>query len=84
MKGDFRKTPVLVEWVDSFRGVNWEPLDDSTIIPPTHFSVGWIEKQDKDYVKILPHVSVYPSGHKNGFGDMTIPRCAIKKITKLK
>jgi len=36
---------VVVEWVDSFRGTQWEILDDSPIIPPVHYSVGWIEKK---------------------------------------
>lgn len=72
---------VRVDWVDSVTHGGWRDLGsvkDYNHCPAV--SVGYLAKKDRDVLVIAPHVS---SGTDEGCGLMTIPRCSVKKITKL-
>lgn len=81
-----RRRLVLVEWIDSYSLNNWRPLDtiDASVLHCR--SVGWVAAESKESITLVASVS----GEKNGdvrlcgCGDISIPRCAIRKITRLK
>ncbi len=75
--------PVFLMWEDSYGvGSTWEEFaDKSTIVPHMCFSVGWIVKETKDAIVIVPHIS--PPNEQIGAvecgcGDMVIPKSAIR------
>lgn len=78
---------VAVEWLDSYGcGAIWEEMPDRP--PPAHrcYSVGWLVAKTEDVVVIVPHISPENKdigGPEQGCGDMTIPRCAVRKIINL-
>lgn len=78
---------VAVEWVDSYGcGAEWEEMPVRA--PSAHhcYSVGWMTAKTKDVVVIVPHISPENAeigGNEQGCGDMTIPRCAVRKIVNL-
>lgn len=68
-----------VEWLDS-RGVgtSWRHLEDMESETCVLRSVGWLMKNTKDLIHIVPHFGDDPA---QGCGDMVIPkRCVLKKI----
>ncbi len=70
---------VYLEWIDS-RGVSesWYYLKDLESKCCILKSVGWVIKEDRQLIHIVPHVGDDP---KQGCGDMVIPkRCVLKKI----
>ena len=81
------KDLVLVDWVDSYgardRWRNMDEVEDEILI--CH-SVGWLTYKSKDVIVVTPHVSEddHETAQHMGCGDMTIPRVAVKKITKLR
>lgn len=81
---DVRKTKrVYVEWIDSvcIRGWNHESLlTDEYAEPSKICSVGFLIKDTKNYVTISTSVSVNGSVT----DPLTIPKCAITKIQRLK
>jgi hypothetical protein len=78
---------VLIKWVDSYGcGSAWGCTEDLEPRPHYCYSVGWIVKETKDVVVVVPHFS--PKNDRieaveSGCGDMTIPRVAIVEQTKL-
>ena len=73
-----------IEWIDSYSPIKqvWERI--SELETPQNLicvSVGWIIKQNKDYITICPHISDITN--KDFFGEvcgiMNIPQKAIKK-----
>lgn len=71
----------LVEWTDSFGcSTNWTELSDIHPEPMICKSVGWLAYDGEDCVVVVPHIS---TGTDQGCGDMTIPRSAIVRVTKL-
>ena len=74
---------VLVDWIDS-RGVgtDWEFFTDPLTTKPKPCyikSVGWLAHEDDECVVVIPHVA----DDKQGCGDMTIPKIAIKRMSDL-
>jgi hypothetical protein len=78
--GKMKVRLVLVDWVDSYRApMEWEALDDEPTLLECQ-SVGWLARENKDCVTIVPHWSQF----EHGCGEMTIPRVAIKRIRNLR
>ena len=77
--------PVLIEWLDS-KGIysDWRHESDGfeDIKLCYCHSVGYIVKKTLRAVSIASHATVQDDRQYNGI--MTIPVCAIKKITKLR
>lgn len=79
---------VIIEWVDSYSEENtWIPL--ANIAKPRNLiciSIGWIEKETKDNITIIPHISDFYAKNNNGcgLGILTIPKVAILRRVKLK
>jgi len=74
------KQPVLIEWLDSRRGERWVRLDELESTVTRCRSVGWIISKDKQSVTLAGHLGENPA---QCCSDLTIPRCAISKITQL-
>lgn len=72
---------VLVKWLDSHRGDGWrsEPPDTDTC---TVNSVGWLTAKSKHAIVISPHMTTDTPPQR--CGEMTIPRCAVVSIKKIK
>ena len=78
----------IIKWIDSYNSPStWEKI--SEMQKPQSMiciSVGWIEKESKTNIIIIPHISDIDNkenkGH--GCGSMTIPKSAILKRSKLK
>ena len=51
---------VLIEWVDSSRGDDWERLTDISEDTLKCLSVGWLAADDGEKIVILPHIDVDP------------------------
>jgi hypothetical protein len=88
------KPLVYVEWYDSFSPEGWlglEELDEEHLTEMLCMSVGWLIKESKTAVYVVPHVAPAdvvkygeddPKGW-NGDGVMGIPRVAVKRIVYL-
>lgn len=73
---------VLVEWVDSKRmSEGWEYTEDIEPSVVTCQSVGWILKENKECIVIMPHMDKNES---QGCGIISIPKCAVKHTYQLK
>ena len=78
---------VYVAWVDSHSGRGWNDLEN--IAAKAEFlhcrSVGWLISETKEVMVIVPHLT---SGDGDiivqGCGDITIPKCAIRKVKVIK
>lgn len=72
---------MIIEWVDSKGSeCGWEHLEDIKPIKPAKCaSIGFLFENKKEYKSLLQSVS-------DGqiLGRITIPSCAIKRITALK
>jgi len=79
---------VLIEWEDSYnKSNNWELISQMEI--PQRMicvSVGWIVKETKYNILIIPHISdIYNKNSLGtGLGSLIIPKSAIVKQRKLK
>lgn len=71
---------VMIEWLDSRRGDGWVRLDDLDDSVTECRSVGWVVAKDKRSLTLAGHIGRNPE---QCCGDLTIPRCAISKITPL-
>lgn len=78
---------VLVRWVDSYGcSARWEDIDENFDAPEIVEceSVGWLIYEDKNSLVVVPHiVEATKRTKRQGCGDMTIPRCAVKSIVDL-
>lgn len=74
---------VLVEWVDSSRTTDWT-YAQPTLARMKHESVGYLSHQDEEAINVRPHRARDSDGDEQHVGDMTIPRCCIKKISVLR
>jgi hypothetical protein len=78
----------IIKWIDSYNAPGvWEEI--SEMQEPKSMicvSVGWIEKETKDNIIIIPHISDIDNKENKGHacGAMTIPKVAILKRIKLK
>jgi len=78
----------IIEWIDSYNvSGTWELI--SEIQEPENMicvSVGWIEKETKDNIVIIPHIADVNNKETKGhaFGVMTIPKVAILNRVNLK
>jgi hypothetical protein len=79
MKNFAENVPVLVVWEDHFVGdSSWHGLDSVSLEPQLCTSVGWIVKEDKEHIVLMPHLSPVRGGTQSGFGELTIVRAAIR------
>jgi hypothetical protein len=71
---------VHVTWVDSTSENRW--CSESGMIDEldTCESIGWLVRETKEYLTIAGHRSSMASWH----GVMTIPRCSVKKIRRVR
>lgn len=77
---------VIVKWLDAFGcSSSWRERDDiEKATPSICESVGWLIKDEDDYIVLVPHVANETLGSTwQGCGDMTIPRAAIQRINPL-
>ena len=78
---------VLIEWVDSHGGSEWQPLKDIIGGPrmATCRSVGWLASKDDKRTLIVPHLSGDDSckAH-SGLGNLSIPNKSITKMRVLR
>ena len=79
---------IEVEWVDAIGGSGaWTEIQkmEDTIVMGC-FSVGYLFQETKSYILLVPHW--HPSKGNltsmNGFGEIAIPKIAIKKMRILK
>ena len=72
---------VLVEWLDSERRNEWEPLKDISPSPLRCRSVGWLASETDDAKTIVPHLDADGT---QGCGAMTIPARAVLSIQDIK
>lgn len=77
------ETLVLVTWIDSLGcSSSWREKEYLTNSKPLLCrSVGWILRDDDNYIVLVPHTADETS-HSDwqGCGDMTIPRGMIQKV----
>lgn len=79
---------VMVEWTDSYGcSSSWEEIPSQP--PPQHhcFSVGWLIHDSDDVIVVVPHITPQHDeigAEENGCGDMTIPKCSVVNVTKLR
>lgn len=76
---------VLIEWEDSHGNGEWQeiggPIEDRALVCR---SVGWLVLDGKRAKVIAPHVIDPELGVEHqGCGVMTIPACAVRRITDL-
>jgi len=79
----------VVEWADSYSpsDIGWKSIAEME--EPDNMvciSVGWIEKETKDNITIVPHITdIYDKKTEGyGYGILTIPKGVILKRTKIK
>ena len=78
---------VLIEWVDSsISPGGWHAVEKKGTRSVKFKSVGFISAKTKDSITLISHVSErnHPTALYQCYGEITIPRCAIKSIIKLK
>ncbi len=78
----------IIKWIDSYNGPSiWESISEMEN-PKSMIciSVGWIEKETKDNIVIIPHISDINNKEDKGHscGAMIIPTIAILKRINLK
>jgi len=78
---DFKSCIIaIIEWVDSQTVYGWSEYDVNEDTPATILTVGLLVSDDPSSVT----VAVGMSKSKKYTGKLTIPKCAIKHITKRK
>jgi hypothetical protein len=79
---------VLVKWQDAYNTtVNWKSIRE--LEKPKSmicFSVGWIIKQNKQNLLLMPHISDIKNRKSlgDGCGDIIIPKVSVLKIRRLR
>ena len=76
-----KKDIVIIEWVDSVRASDWTYVEDVDEKPMDCISVGFLLKETEDSVTIAQNYGLKPEQVCN---IMTIPKCSIKNIRKIK
>lgn len=71
---------VLIEWMDSHQSTGWTAEDPDTE-PLICRSVGWLVHDGARAKTVAAHMTVQDSPQRTG--EMTIPTCAILKISFL-
>ena len=79
---------VKIEWLDILNDNNWCSFKDidekiTGALESKYYSVGWLYKDTKEYIVILPSISLKPDGELEDVTWEFIPKGVIKKITKL-
>ena len=86
--GAKKNSLVIVEWLDTNSGCEWEdPEELENWEPALCYSVGWIINENDDYVVILADHSEAGRGRheKPGYGGhRAIPRGCIKRVRRIK
>jgi hypothetical protein len=82
VKGTIDASLVIVEWVDSCINGKWTH-EEPNVAPLSCRSVGFVVHQDENSVIIAPHITVEDGEVGQRCGEMTIPTCCIKKVSKL-
>jgi hypothetical protein len=73
---------ILIEWLDSKRlSEGWEYTEDIEPSVVICQSVGWILRENKSCIVIMPHRD---KNKTQGCGIISIPKCAIKSTYELK
>jgi hypothetical protein len=79
---------VLVEWIDSHSGKDWQPLDEiaKAARPVRCRSVGWLVSQENQTTVLVAHLAGEGDGDLRtyGCGDMAIPTGAIVRMVHLR
>jgi len=87
VKNPLKYKLVLVKWVDSYGCTSqWNAIPDKDPVSHYCYSVGWIARENKETLVILPHISPENKAidsEEHGCGEMAIPMRAVIKITKL-
>jgi len=83
-----KKRLYLIKWVDSYQDTMNVWTGIKMIKPPKNMiclSVGWIEKETKDNITIIPHISCvnFKKSERSGTGMMTIPVVSVLERIKL-
>ena len=71
---------VLIEWLDSHQQARWTD-DEPAKEPLLCRSVGWLVHDGDNAKTVAAHITVEATPQRAG--EMTIPTCAITKITSL-
>ena len=71
---------VLIEWLDSHQQGRWT-ADEPAKEPLMCRSVGWLVHDGDNAKTVAAHITVETTPQRAG--EMTIPTCAITKITSL-
>lgn len=79
---------VKIEWLDILNENNWvdfKDIEDKITYTKAmrYYSVGWLYKENREYIVILPSISLKPDGDLDDVTYEFIPKGVIKKITKL-
>ncbi len=85
MKDFSKSSPVLIEWEDPYSGLaHWHDISELSPKPLICRSVGWIVSRANGCIVLMAHLAPpRDDGGQSGFGDVTIPRRAIKTIRSL-
>jgi len=79
---------VYIQWYDSQASQGgWRSTEDSICTKPLIIeSIGWVLHEGKDSICIVSHRGGYVDNddYKQANGDMTIPKCAIRKLKVIK
>jgi hypothetical protein len=71
---------VIIEWLDSHQSGRWT-TDEPATDPLVCRSVGWLVHDGDKAKTVAPHMTDEDTPQRAG--EMTIPTCAITKITPL-
>jgi hypothetical protein len=78
---------VYVEWLDSsLNHAGWQAIDDPVYCEASrHQSVGFLFAESDSAIMLIPHLAGedHPTAVFQGFGNITIPRCAITRMVRL-
>lgn len=72
---------VKIEWVDSARSFDWSLLEEIDNKPVNCISVGFLIENTKEHITIAQNYGLKPEQVCN---LITIPKCSVKSIKKLK
>lgn len=71
---------VLIEWVDSSYALGWQTGDGEPQLKRCS-SVGWIRKASEDAITLTANMTIEEPPQR--CCEITIPRCAIRRVHKL-
>lgn len=72
---------VVIDWVDSIRAFDWTLMEDLDEKLLDCISVGFLLNETEEYVTIAQNYGLKP---KQVCNLITIPKCSIKNIRKIK